>query len=97
MVAPLPVATMIDMGVARPRAQGQAMINTDTAAISAWANLGSGPKKYQTTNATRAMAITAGTKYPDTTSASFWIGARLRWDSATILTICDRTVSAPTF
>ena len=30
-VAPLPVATMIDIGVARPRAQGQAMIRTATA------------------------------------------------------------------
>ena len=35
MVAPLPVDTMIDMGVARPRAHGQAMINTDTATIRA--------------------------------------------------------------
>ena len=33
-VAPLPTPTMIDMGVARPSAQGQAMIRTDTAAIS---------------------------------------------------------------
>jgi len=32
-VAALPVATMIDIGVARPRAQGQAMISTDTALI----------------------------------------------------------------
>jgi hypothetical protein len=30
-------------------------------------------------------------------SASFWIGARLRWASATIRTIRERTVSAPTF
>ncbi len=30
--APRPTPTMIDMGVARPRAQGQAMISTDTAA-----------------------------------------------------------------
>ena len=29
-VAALPVATMIDMGVARPRAQGQAMMSTET-------------------------------------------------------------------
>ena len=31
--APRPVATMIDIGVARPNAQGQAMISTETAAI----------------------------------------------------------------
>jgi hypothetical protein len=33
MVAPRPVATMIDIGVARPSAQGQAMISTATALI----------------------------------------------------------------
>ena len=33
--APLPTPTMIDIGVARPSAQGQAMISTETAAISA--------------------------------------------------------------
>ena len=33
-VAPRPVATMMDMGVARPSAQGQAMINTATALMS---------------------------------------------------------------
>ena len=32
--APRPVPTMIDIGVARPSAHGQAMISTDTAAIS---------------------------------------------------------------
>jgi hypothetical protein len=32
-VAALPVATMTDIGVARPRAQGQAMISTATALI----------------------------------------------------------------
>jgi len=30
-VAPLPIATMIDMGVASPRAQGQAIMRTATA------------------------------------------------------------------
>ena len=34
-VAPRPVPTMIAMGVARPRAQGQAMMSTATAATSA--------------------------------------------------------------
>jgi hypothetical protein len=33
--APFPIATPIDMGVARPSAQGQAMMTTETAAISA--------------------------------------------------------------
>ena len=33
--APLPTPTLIDIGVARPSAQGQAMMTTETAAISA--------------------------------------------------------------
>ena len=40
--------------------------------------------------------ITAGTNQPDTWSASRWIGARLRWASATSCTICDSIVSRPT-
>ena len=35
IVAPLPVATMIDIGVARPSAHGQAMISTAIALSSA--------------------------------------------------------------
>ena len=40
--------------------------------------------------------MTAGTNQPDTTSASRWIGARLRCASRTIATICASSVSAPT-
>src|SRR5205807_729136 len=39
-VAPRPIPTMIDMGVANPSAQGQAMINTATALTQAWASRG---------------------------------------------------------
>ena len=46
--APRPVPTMIAMGVARPRAQGQAMMRTATAFTMAWAKRGSGPKIAQT-------------------------------------------------
>ncbi len=70
IVAPLPVATMIDMGVARPRAQGQAMMRTATALTRAWASLGSGPTRAHTTNVMTAVPTTAGTKYPATLSAS---------------------------
>ena len=42
------------------------------------------------------MAMTAGTKYPATTSARFWMGARVRWASATMRTICASSVSLPT-
>ncbi len=43
-----------------------------------------------------ATPITAGTNLPATASASFWIGARLRWAAATISTICASMVSLPT-
>ena len=60
--APLPVPTMIAIGVARPRAQGQAMMSTATALTSAWASRGSGPAALQTMKVSTAIASTAGTK-----------------------------------
>ena len=95
-VAPRPVPTMIDIGVARPSAQGQAMISTATALTSAWASRGSGPTRFQTTKATTATSTTAGTNQAETLSASAWIGARERCASATMRTICDSIVSRPT-
>src|SRR5215469_5549235 len=88
---------MIDIGVARPRAQGQAMMRTDTAATKAYARRGSGPTLPQTRAATTAAAMTAGTNQAETWSARRWIGARLRWASATIWTMRESRVSAPTF
>lgn len=85
------------MGVASPSAQGQAMMSTATALMSAWASRGSGPTKAQTTNVMMAVRMTRGTKYEATTSASFWMGARLRCASATMATMRDSSVSAPTF
>ena len=46
--APRPVPTMIDIGVARPSAHGQAMISTATAFTSACAQRGSGRQTAQT-------------------------------------------------
>ena len=94
--APRPVAVMIDIGVARPSAHGQAMISTEIAATSAKTNRGSGPTVSQTPKATIATATTAGTKYEATRSTSPWMGARERCAPATIATICDSTVSSPT-
>ena len=68
-VAPRPVATMIDMGVASPRAQGQAMMSTATALSSASVRLGCGPNMLQAAKVTTAMAMTAGTNTADTESA----------------------------
>ena len=87
---------MIDIGVARPSAQGQAMISTATALTRACARRGSGPHRSQTAKATTATRTTAGTNQAATTSARRWIGARERCASATMRTICASRVSAPT-
>ncbi len=87
---------MIDIGVARPSAQGQAMISTLTAATSPKAKRGSGPNVAQDAKAMSATAITVGTNHEATRSASRWIGARLLCAVATICTICASSVSRPT-
>jgi hypothetical protein len=53
---------MIDMGVANPRAQGQAMINTATALIKPYTQLGSGPQSPHPKKVRMAMLMTAATK-----------------------------------
>jgi len=57
---------MMDTGVAKPNAQGQAMISTDTATSSALASAGAGPNAAQTSAATKAMPSTDSTNQPDT-------------------------------
>ena len=64
--APRPTPTMIDIGVARPSAQGQAMMRTLTAATRPNAIRGSGPNQAQAPNASNATAITVGTNQPAT-------------------------------
>ena len=60
--AALPTPTMIDIGVASPSAQGQAMMSTDTALTIAKAIAGVGPKVPQTTKVITEMSKTMGTK-----------------------------------
>ncbi len=67
--APRPVPTMIAMGVARPSAQGQAIISTATAFTIATAKRGSGPRSIQMAKVITATAITAGTNTAETLSA----------------------------
>ena len=55
--------TMIEVGVASPIAQGQAMIRTETPATSASVNAGLGPKTSQTSTVSAAAAMTAGTNH----------------------------------
>ena len=87
---------MIEVGVARPSAHGQAMIRTAIVLTRARLNAGAGPNSIQTTKVNAAVARTTGTKTPVTASARRWIGAREPWASCTRRTIWARTVSAPT-
>ena len=95
--APFPMPTMIAVGVANPNAQGQAIINTVTAASNPWVNPFAGSKIIHNTNDNNAMPIMAGTKIAAILSTSFCTGALLPCASCTIRMICARRVSLPTF
>ncbi len=58
--APFPTPTIIAVGVAKPIAQGQAIIKTAIKTVRA--NKNPNPAKYQTKNEILAITITAGTK-----------------------------------
>ena len=62
--APLPDATMIEVGVARPRAQGQAI--TSTLTRNSIASTALPLIRNHTTKAVIARAITTGTNQPTT-------------------------------
>ncbi len=87
---------MIEVGVARPMAHGQAMIRTATAFTRAKLRAGSGPNTSQTRKVRAAAAITAGTNHVVTLSTSAWIGSLDPWAASTMRMICASTVSAPT-
>ena len=57
-LAALPTPTMIDIGVARPSAHGQAMMSTETAATTARPSAGAGAQIIQAANAMAAEAMT---------------------------------------
>ena len=61
--APRPVPTIIEVGVANPIAQGQAIIRTATALTKAKVKAGDGPKTSQTRKVSTAAIITAGTNH----------------------------------
>ena len=77
--APFPVPAIMAVGVARPRAHGQAMTRTATRRIMAGTN--SPVMLHQRPKVTRAITITAGTNMAATRSAMAWIGALLPWAS----------------
>ena len=80
--APIPFPTMIATGVARPSAQGQLITSTEIPLASANPILC--PATSHTRMVTTAMPITAGTKTPDTRSATLAIGALVAAASLTI-------------
>ena len=94
-LAPWPVAIIIAVGVASPRAHGQAMTSTEIKIVMQKSLLS--PAIFQPTAAIIASKITAGTKYAEITSASLAIGAFLPCASSTSLIICEIAVSSPIF
>ena len=94
LVAPRPVPTMMAVGVARPKAQGQETTSTDTAMVRA--NSKVAPQISHTMAETTAMAITTGTNTPATRSASLAMGALELVASSTRRMIWARAVSSPT-
>jgi len=92
--APIPFPTMMATGVARPRAHGQLITSTEIP--RARANPNDAPHKSQTIIVIAAIVSTAGTKMPDTLSATFAIGALVAAASDTRRIICASVVSSPT-
>ena len=93
--APLPVPTIMAVGVASPRAQGQAITITAVNAIKAKESVAPS-RKYHTPNVAMATIITAGTNQAEIRSATAWMGAFDPWASSTSRIIWERVVSAPT-
>ena len=77
--APFPVPTMMAVGVARPRAPGQAIVNTATNTVSAKTAIA---QEDQVPAVRRAIPNTMGTKIPETVSAICAMGAFEPWASS---------------
>ena len=92
--APRPVPTMIAVGVASPRAHGQAMISTATAAVNA--DAADSPTPSQKPRVATARAMTIGTNTAEMRSASRCTGALPVCASSTRRAIWASLVSAPT-
>ena len=92
--APRPVPTRIAVGVARPRAQGHAMMRTATAARNA--SLTPLPTSRCPTRATTEMAMMVGTNTREIRSTSRSTGALPDCASLTSLPIWASVVSLPT-
>ena len=92
--APLPVPTIIAVGVANPRAHGQDITKTDIPIPNA--NSKSPVKIVQTIIDSNEINITIGTNIPLILSANFAIGALDDVASSTSFIIFAKAVSSPT-
>ncbi len=92
--APTPVPTMMAVGVARPRAQGQAITRTATACRIAGSQ--PWPASSQPATVTAAITSTTGTNTALIWSTRRWIGALAPCASATMRTMRLSMDSAPT-
>ena len=82
------------MGVARPKAHGQAMISTATAAVKA--SVHPAPERSQPVAVRTDRISTTGTNTDDTRSASRCTGALPVWALSTAAAIWASSVSLPT-
>ena len=94
--APKPVPTATAVGVARPRASGQAITIAEIAKVSA-NNAGCLATRNHTRKVTSPDPTARTTRYFANLSASLWPGALEFWATSTSLTICASAVSSPTF
>ena len=100
--APFPTPTMIAVGVASPRAHGQAMTKMPTKesiplVTASEKGRNCKPITSHISNVSTAITSTTGTNTPEIRSATFCIGARDPCASSTILIILARRVSPPIF
>ena len=95
--APLPMPTIMAVGVASPSAHGQAMMTTVTNANSPWVNPPVPSSNIHTMKASTAMPIMVGTNIPAILSTSCCTGALLPCASCTMCIIFASSVSVPTF
>ena len=86
---------MSAVGVARPRAQGQAMMRTVIIASRPWEKPAVGANKHHNPKVNKAIPMITGTKIPAILSTSFCTGALLPWASCTMRMIWASMVSAP--
>ena len=94
--APMPVPTATAVGVARPKASGQAITTVETANVSAV--ISPAPAiTYHPKKAASPEPMATMTKTAAALSAILCPGALEFWAVSTILIICASTVSPPTF